>query len=411
MSEIFEYISSNLEKTVRKNTNDTPDGLIGLPYPYTVPSVAETNFFQEMYYWDTYFTCKGLHIMEKWELAKNNTDDMLYAVDKFGYMPNGTRKSLFGRSQPPVLSLMVADVYRRFGDRVWLSGAYGALKKEYAFWSEKRITPIGLNRYGGETGDMNFYEKIFTERVGISPDLSDSDSLARHCLALCESGWDMNPRMEFECYNYVSPDLNSLLYMMEKNMEDFAEILDNGEAKIWKSRADRRRELMNRYLVNGENLFYDYNFEKNTLGKVFSVASLYPLFARLASEEQAEAAVKSLGRLEFEYGISACEKHDTDGRYQWHYPNGWAPLHYIAVIGLDNYGYTEDALRIAKKYVCLTEKVFGETGNLWEKYNVVNGSTDVIDGNDGCSMPAMIGWTAGTYLSLKKYIESKGSSI
>lgn len=411
MSAIFEYINTNMEKTVRYNKNDTPDGLIGLPYPYTVPSVAETNFFQEMYYWDTFFTCKGLQLMGRWELAKNNTDDMLYAVEKFGYMPNGTRKSFFGRSQPPVLSLMVADIYHHYNDRVWLSGAYGALKKEYDFWTKKRLTPIGLNRYGGEADDMDFYEKIFKERVGISPDISAPGSLAKHCLALCESGWDMNPRLEFESFNYVSPDLNSLLYMTEKNMEEFAGVLDNGENALWKSRSEKRRTLMNKYLVNSENLFCDFNFAKNKFGKVYSAAGLYPLFARVADEAQAEAAHNALGRLEFKYGISACEKKDTDGRYQWHYPNGWAPLHYIAVIGLDNYGYTADACRIAEKYVCLTEKVFEETGNLWEKYNVVNGSTDVIDGNDGCSMPAMIGWTAGTYLSLKEYLNCKGRSL
>ena len=103
MSNISEYIKINLDKTIRVNRKDGDDGLIGLPYPYTVPSVAETNFFQEMYYWDTYFTCKGLEILNRWKLIKNNTDNILYMVDRYGHMPNGTRECLFGRSQPPVL--------------------------------------------------------------------------------------------------------------------------------------------------------------------------------------------------------------------------------------------------------------------------------------------------------------------
>ena len=61
-------------------------------------------------------------------------------------------------------------------------------------------------------------------------------------------------------------------------------------------------------------------------------------------------------------------------------------------------------MRIAKKYVSLAESVFEKTGHLWEKYNVVNGSTEVIDGNNGCTMPAMIGWTAGAYLTLHDYL-------
>lgn len=384
---------------------DGENGLIGLPYPYTVPSVAETNFFQEMYYWDTYFTCKGLELLGRWELIKNNTDNMLYMIDIYGYMPNGTRECLFGRSQPPVLSLMVRDVYDHYKDRVWLIGAYKMLGKEYDFWMNKRITPTGLNRYGGDIEDIKPYADLFRERVQTVPKDLDDTTVGEHCIALCESGWDMNPRLGWESFNYVSPDLNSLLYMLEKNMAYFADILENGESNIWESRAEKRRELMNKYLANDEGLFYDYNFKSGKPNDIYSVAAMYTMFAGVADEKQAKAMVENLNRLEQKYGITACEKYDTASRFQWHYPNGWAPLHYIAVKGLDKYGYKEDARRIAEKYVTLAETVFEKTGNLWEKYNVVNGSTDVIDGNNGCTMPAMIGWTAGAYLTLNEYLK------
>ena len=77
-------------------------------------------------------------------------------------------------------------------------------------------------------------------------------------------------------------------------------------------------------------------------------------------------------------------------KFQWDYPNGWAPLHYIVVHALDNYGYTEDAVRIATKYVHSIEKIFEETGTLWEKYNVTEGSLNVTD---EYKMPEMLGWT------------------
>lgn len=402
MSNISEYIKINLDKTIRVNKKDGDDGLIGLPYPYTVPSVAETNFFQEMYYWDTYFTCKGLEILNRWELIKNNTDNILYMVDRYGHMPNGTRECLFGRSQPPVLSLMVRDVYDHYKDKEWLKEAYKTVEKEYNFWMTERITETGLNRFSGNV-DVKEYANLFRERVQAVPEELDDETISSHCIALCESGWDMNPRMGFESFNYVSPELNSLLFMFEENMAYFSEELEKGESKVWLERAEKRRELMNKYLVK-DGLFLDYNFKTEKLNSIYSCASLYTLFAGVATEEQAKAMVNALDRIEFEYGLSACEKHDIDGRYQWHYPNGWAPLHYIAVMGLDRYGYTEDAKRIAKKYVTLAESVFEKTGHLWEKYNVVNGSTEVIDGNNGCTMPAMIGWTAGAYLTLHDYL-------
>ena len=58
-------------------------------------------------------------------------------------------------------------------------------------------------------------------------------------------------------------------------------------------------------------------------------------------------------------------------------------------------------MRIATKYVRAIEKIFEETGTLWEKYNVTDGSIKVTDEYE---MPEMLGWTSGIYLDLKRYI-------
>ena len=121
------YIKNNWDKCIRENKQD--DGtLIGLPKPYIVPCIG--GMFQEMYYWDTYFTNKGLALSGRWEQIKNNTDDMLYLVDRYGYMPNGNRTFYLTRSQPPYLSMMVRDVYDHFQDKSWLESAYKTLEKE-----------------------------------------------------------------------------------------------------------------------------------------------------------------------------------------------------------------------------------------------------------------------------------------
>lgn len=81
-----------------------------------------------------------------------------------------------------------------------------------------------------------------------------------------------------------------------------------------------------------------------------------------------------MSKLETEYGIACCENKDSLYDLQWNYPNGWACLHYIVIHELMRYGYQEDALRIAQKYATLAESVYSQTGQLWEKYNVVNGT-------------------------------------
>ena len=87
----------------------------------------------------------------------------------------------------------------------------------------------------------------------------------------------------------------------------------------------------------------------------------------------------------------------------------WAPLHAIAVEGLFRYGFDEDALRIAKKYVALVESNYETTGYLWEKYNVVDGSVLVSQERLASEMPPMMGWSAGVYLYMKAVIETSRS--
>ena len=213
----------------------------------------------------------------------------------------------------------------------------------------------------------------------------------------------MTPRWDFEAHNFNAADLNSLLFAMEKNMAYFAEKLGYSEdVAVWNTRAEKRLELMNKFMLDKNNLFLDYNFKTNRLSRIFSAASYYPLYAKAATPEQAAAAAENLRRLEAEFGILTCEKNDSGVLYQWDYPNGWACLQYIVMVGLNNYGYTDDAKRIAQKYVTLAEKVFDETGALWEKYNVVDGSINV---SNEYKMPTMLGWSAGVYIAAQKFLK------
>ncbi len=398
---VTEYINAHWDECIKTNTEDNGT-LIGVPYPYTVPAVGQ---FNELYYWDTYFTNKGLELSGRWQQAKNNTDDMLFLVKRFGFMPNGNRTWYLNNSQPPFLSLMVRDVFDHCKDTEWLSEAYDALKIEYAFWMEKRITKIGLNQYNPVVFDDET-DKLaadFKNRVGYVP-FDDKTKLAHNFRITAESGWDANPRWGFDAQSFVQVDLNSLLYMLEKNMEYFAQILENGEEKLWKERAEHRQTLMKRYMSDDQGLLFDYNFETGERGKVFSVASYYPMFAGLLSDCEAKALADALTRLEYDYGIAACEKNDVPGRYQWNFPNGWPCLQYIMIEAMRKYGFKEEAQRIAQKYTQTIEAIFAETQNLWEKYNVEKGNIEVTDEYE---MPVMMGWSAGTYLAAKAFLDNR----
>ena len=201
-------------------------------------------------------------------------------------------------------------------------------------------------------------------------------------------------------------DLNANLYFYETLFARYALLLgDPAAAEAWKTRAEKRRELINRYCLGEDGVYYDYDFVNGRRSTVVSGAVFSLLYAGVPDAGQARTLVeKALERLEFEYGIAVCEDKPYDYDYQWSYPNTWPPVVYLAIRGLDAYGYKQDARRIAGKYAAMVVKTFGQTRNLWEKYNVREGNINVSNEYD---MPTMLGWSAGTFIYASDYLDGK----
>ena len=121
------YIDRDMPKTVRVCTSDTV-GNFALPYPFSVPCIV--NGFQNMFYWDTYFTNVGLLLDGNAGQAKNNIDNILAMIERFGYMPNATCEGMLNRSQPPYASMMVREVYEATRDKAWLARACKTLEND-----------------------------------------------------------------------------------------------------------------------------------------------------------------------------------------------------------------------------------------------------------------------------------------
>lgn len=398
-----DYIDVNIEKTTRFNTQDT-ERRIGLPYVYTVP--CADGAFQDMYYWDTYFTNLGLIEKGRVDLAKSNIDNMCYLVERFGFMPNGSRWEYLSRSQPPFLSHMTRDVFMVTGDKEWLLEKYKSLEKEYEYWQTKKVTPTGLNGYINYAVHEPALEgacQYFKKRTGYEPKGEVTRAVQEEVffatLSVCESGWDCTSRFLEEGHHYDAVDLNALLYGMEDNMQYFSEILANDKENFWAERKAERAEKMQALWSEEDELFMDYNFRSNTFSGYQSVASFFPLFVGLATKEQAEKSMKLLEKMELPYGI-ACGAPDPAWRCQWDYPNVWAPLQFVVFKALLNYGYEAEAKRVAEKYVSLVEMNFEETGNLWEKYNGLTGKV----ASDEYEAPPMMGWTSGVYIYFLKFL-------
>lgn len=373
------------------------DKNIGLPYPYSVPTPENT--FRALYYWDTYFTNLGLICSGNVQQARQNVDDMLYMVERFGFVPNGSQKWYLSRSQPPFLSMMVYDVFEVSKDIQWLNAAYRGLEREYDFWIKNRSVSCGLAHYGYTPTDPameNWGEKWNVRTNSIAP--VSGFELTGNYLAQAESGWDFTPRFGVRSQYFCSPDLNALLWALEKNMAYFANVLGNSDADMWERRALERAKRMNSIMwQKNDGYFADVDYITGEVGEVFSVAAFYPMFVGMATKDQAQLLREHLSKLEHEFGVCPCIPHTMEGVFQWAAPNVWPCLQWIVYKALKNYGYNTDAYRVAKKYIAMVEEVEAKTGQLWEKYNANTGGCEAV-----CEYktPPMLGWTAGVYLKL-----------
>jgi alpha,alpha-trehalase len=370
-----------------------------VPYPAVPPCIV--GDFRTLYYWDTYFTNIGLIVDGYLDWAKENVENLLYALHHFGCVPNYLRSDGADYcSQPPLLSLMVQDIYALTKDDAWLARAVEGLEIEYAFWMRERITPIGLNQYGcnAETEDLlvGYYEYV-SERISLPQDISTESKMlaARNFVAEAESGQDYNPRYEnHNSLDYVQIDLNSHLYGMEKFLYEYFKDVDAKKAAFYYERMQTRVALMEKYCYDAEKGFYcDYDFVKGKRG-IAATACFLPYFYGYAKNGD---GLKNLYKLlKTNGGVTVCQDVGVSG-YQWGYPYLWPPCQYFAYRALKNYGHDDLAKELRDNFTRLLSNTFDKTGVLWERYDE-NGNAPDLE----YPTQMMLGWTAGVY----RYFES-----
>ena len=413
-SKSIEHHLEDLWKNLTREPTQAKGSLIELPFPYVVPG----GRFQEIYYWDSYFTILGLQTSRKISLIENMVDNFAYLIDQFGYIPNGNRAYFLGRSQPPFFSLMVEVLRKEKGDEILLK-YLPVLEKEYEFWMQgkdqvstqnpthKKVVFLRefyyLNRYWDEQDTPR--PESYREDVELSETLSKpSEGFFRHIRAAAESGWDFSSRWLKDGQNMntihttdiLPVDLNCLLFNLEKTLFK-AYLLTDDKKKLDKyyGLMNLRERAIKKYFFNREKGYYfDYDFIEKKQTDVYSLAGIFPLFFNIAKQLQVRKMVTVIEKKFLkEGGLLATINHT---KQQWDGPNGWAPLQYVAHKGLIKYGFFDLANIIKSRWMQTNERVYAETGKMTEKYNVENPNINAGGGEypnqDG------FGWTNGVYL-------------
>lgn len=183
-------------------------------------------------------------------------------------------------------------------------------------------------------------------------------------------------------FRYEGVDLACYVHRELKAMALIADILGcNDDVKMYNKKAIRIAKAINEvFWDDKDGFYYDRDERTGEYVRVKSVAGFMPLFAGVASRDQAERLVKNhlLNKDEFwtAYPVPAYAKTEPDyDQYvrdhgcNWR-GTTWIPTNYMLFHGLLDYGYTDVAKELARRTF---EMVLEKNEMTREYYNAENG--------------------------------------
>ena len=445
------YIRRIWNKLRRPGEADSP-GKIGVPHPVFVPGER----FVENYYWDTLDVVRGLAYEGRWQDITNQADNFAHLIEEYGYIPNGNRKYYFGRSQPPVFSEIVEILAARYDEKTILERYLPALQKEHDFWmrgedtlqlgpdgqaAEDRRLLLIPDGQGGSFKLNRFYsditglraESICKDRETVvdamrwrrrnkedwivdptAPEgyrrLTDEElsaSITRDIRAACESGWDFSSRWFADkrnlasiCTTQIAPvDLNCNMRKLEQMLARAYRVTGNtDQAAAFETRAAARNDAIRKlFWDDKQGFFFDYNVAKRRHTGIWSLAAVYPMDFRVATDEQARRTFDHVEQRFLKRGGLMTTLHKTDE--QWDGYNGWGLLHFRATRAAYKYklGRVERAIR--SRFLAANDRGLERDGLLYEKVDVRRVGAKGDEGEYPCQVG--FGMTNGSYIALR----------
>ncbi|WP_336363542.1 alpha,alpha-trehalase TreF [Halalkalicoccus salilacus] len=389
--------------------------LLSVPCRYVIAG----GRFRESYYWDTYFTAIGLAVTGRIDLIAELAENFAALIDQYGCVPNGNRLYYVSRSHPPMFCHLLDILESERGTEA-IRSYLPKLRREYEFWMDgsEEVTaadPASRRVVRTDRGVLNRHwddraaprEESYREDVDLAEATGrEKRRLYRDVRAACESGWDFSSRWledqddlaTIRTTELLPVDLNALCYAMENKLSRWERTFGNRErAERYAQAAERRRRAVEELCWDDEAGFYfDHCWSEGRRTETWSLAAVVPLFCRMATEEQAAAVADHLEERFLHPGGLVTTL--TESGEQWDFPNGWAPLHWMAAVGLYQYGHERLAETIAGRWLDLNRAVFDRNGLMLEKYDVTGGSG--VGGGGEYPLQFGFGWTNGVVLAL-----------
>ncbi|KAJ2795272.1 hypothetical protein H4R21_005176 [Coemansia helicoidea] len=409
--------------------------MLALPHRFVVPG----GRFREIYYWDTYFSLEGMLRSGLTELSRETILNLLALVDRHGFVPNGARVYYLGRSQPPMLTLMVQLFHQFTGDVEFVRAALPLLQREHRYWTEHHSVAI----QGGPANETLTLSRYITDTDVPRPEAYSVDYRLAHSAsaddgarrgriyedlaAAAESGWDFSTRwvrdpdapravvlQTIRTSQVVPADLNAILYQTELALADLADLVHAPAPEDYRQLAARRRRAMDHVMLDPESGEYR-DFVLDNGGRrsdIPNAGGLWPYWAFGGPAAAATRAFAAVGR-ELDANAGGIPATLRDSGLQWDWPEAWPPLQYVAMQAALRTGHDEVARRVAQAFVdtvfCGWYATGGslpgvllqlpnatDSGHIFEKYS--SQQIGAPGGGGEYSVQPGFGWTNGVLL-------------
>lgn len=393
----------NLSRKVSQSVVDKPEFHTMLPLPK--PAIIPGSRFREVYYWDSYWVIRGLLASKMHETAKAIVTNLIHLLEEYGHVLNGARVYYTNRSQPPLLSSMIYEIYSRTGDIELVKRSLPALLKEYQFWNsgvhrvsirDAHSSSHTLNRYYAKWNkprpESSTIDKNSASNISST---SAKQHFYREVASTAESGWDFSTRwmrnpLDFTTLATTSvlpTDLNTFILKMELDISFFAKVIgDHTTAKSFLEASQARRKAITSVFWNAKmGQWLDYWLNNKTCEEPQTweackqnqnayASNFVPLWIETFHSDPSivENVLRGFQRsgLLGAYGIATSLRNSGE---QWDFPNGWPPMQHMIVEGLARSGSKEAkslAEDIAARWLTTNYVSYKKRGTMMEKFDV-----------------------------------------
>ncbi len=328
------------------------------------------EWFNGFWSWDSWKHAVGLSYFNV-ELAKNQMRAMFDFQRPDGFIVDCVfrdtliEKHNYRDTKPPLSAWAVYKIFERDEDLSFIKEIYPKLKKYHQWWyNDRDHDRDGLCEYGSTDGTL--IAAKWESGMDNAIRFDDSQILKNK-----EGAFSLNQE---------SVDLNAYLFAEKLYLSTLAKALQKtDEAKRFETEASLlKTQIQSQFYDDEDGWFYDTNLEGDTFIKGEGSEGWTALWAKAATQKQAEAVKNNMMNPEKFYTkipfqtMSADHEKFNPLKGYWRGPN-WLDQAYFGVKVLRNYGFNEEADKATIQILEGAEGVLGKGKSIRENYHPITG--------------------------------------